>query len=244
MSSNSDSLLRHLAKHGNVFKPTPSGRSKRACVTCHAGKTKCDGNERCATCVKKGIECRYRKQDGGVQASISPIEPIEPVDQVTWQGSASSRSSAEEQEPSLSSSNQAAPSASNTHSQPQSLTSVSQFRAPNVRGLVDWSAVKIRTDSNSQNASRTQAVDLDVSLDAVSEKYLELYYGRFHHRWPIIHRPSLEEETPVSILLSSMAMIGAWLEGTQQAKTRALDSHEQLVSETLSQLVRLCIEVF
>jgi Fungal Zn(2)-Cys(6) binuclear cluster domain/Fungal specific transcription factor domain len=234
---NSDSLLRHLAKHG-VFKPSPSGRSKRACVTCHAGKTKCDGNERCATCVKKGIECRYRSQDDGAQISISPVES---GDQANWQSSTSPKPSAREQEPAPSSSYQAAPLASNSQSQrpPLSLTGSSQFWAPGTSGLVDWSAVKIRTDSNAQNTSRTQAVDPDVSLDAVSTKYLDLYYARFHHRWPIIHRPSLEEETPVSIVLSSMTMIGAWLEGTQQAKTRALNSHEQLVSEALSQLVRI-----
>lgn len=62
-SFSSDSLQRHLARHGDVFKPTPSGRSKRACISCRAGKIKCDGNDRCATCVKRGVECKYRQED-------------------------------------------------------------------------------------------------------------------------------------------------------------------------------------
>lgn len=59
----SDSLQRHLARHGDVFKPTPSGRSKRACLSCRAGKIKCDGNDRCTTCAKRGVECKYREED-------------------------------------------------------------------------------------------------------------------------------------------------------------------------------------
>jgi hypothetical protein len=247
----SDSLLRHLAKHGNVFKPNPSGRSKRACITCHAGKTKCDGNEKCSTCLKKGLECRYRTQDE-IQPSASSVEP---GDQIAWQGSTSPRSPAKEQEPSdasnantesLRNSALLPPGpdeppmgvlADNSTQQPLSLTSSSLFRAPNVNGLVDWSAVKIRNDSNVRNDPQVLDPELEVLLDTKSEKHLELYYVHFHHRWPLIHRPSLEEETPVSIMLSSMIMIGAWLEGSREAKKRALDSHEKLVSGITSQLV-------
>jgi hypothetical protein len=127
--------------------------------------------------------------------------------------------------------------ADNSTQQALSLTSSSLFRAPNVNGLVDWSAVKIRNDSNVRNDPQVLDPELEVPLDTESEKHLELYYVHFHHRWPLIHRPSLEEETPVSIMLSSMIMIGAWLEGSREAKKRALDSHEKLVSGITSQLV-------
>jgi hypothetical protein len=103
-------------------------------------------------------------------------------------------------------------------------------------GLIDWSAVKIRADVSIEDGSRTEA---ETQPDETSKEYLELYYAHFHHRWPIIHRASLEEETSRSILLSSMAMIGAWLEGSKQSKRIALDSHELLVREALSQLVRV-----
>jgi hypothetical protein len=128
---------------------------------------------------------------------------------------------------------------SNGNLQPLSLSSSSLFRAPTVTGLVDWSAVKIRTDSSVQKALPALDLDLESQLDADSEKYLELYYLHFHHRWPLFHRPSLNEEAPGIIVSSSMAMIGAWLEGSLEAKKHALDSHEKLVTNITSQLVRI-----
>ncbi|KAE9364431.1 hypothetical protein N431DRAFT_388527 [Stipitochalara longipes BDJ] len=247
----SDSLLRHLAKHGSVFKPNPSGRSKRACVTCHAGKIKCDGNEKCSTCLKKGIECRYRAQD----ETQPPSSPIERGDEMGWQGSTSSRSSVKEHEPSgrsnttpanLGNSVQLPPRRdesqiggvpiSNGNQHALSITSSALFQAPNINGLVDWSAVKIRIDSTAPDASLALDPDLENQPSSVSETYLELYYTHFHHRWPIIHRPSLEEEASTGIVYSSMTMIGAWLEGSHEAKKRALDSHKMLITDITSQL--------
>ena len=59
--SNSDSLQRHTIKHATATEPNPSGRSKRACLTCRTGKVKCNGNEICSRCIKKGINCQYEK---------------------------------------------------------------------------------------------------------------------------------------------------------------------------------------
>jgi hypothetical protein len=250
----SDSLLRHLAKHGSVFKPNPSGRSKRACITCHAGKIKCDGNEKCSTCIKKGLECKYRAQDE-IQSSASPVDG---KDHVTWQNSTSQRSSGKEQEqPSMSNrdmetfgnptlqvsaSTETSERGSISNDSPRilPLASSSLFRAPNVTGLVDWTAVKVRTDSNAQNSSSASGGELDLRLDRDSERYLELYYLHFHHRWPIFHRPSLAEEATVTIATLSMVMIGAWLEGSPEARKRALHLHEKLVAIIRPQLVCIC----
>ncbi|PMD37524.1 hypothetical protein L207DRAFT_77233 [Hyaloscypha variabilis F] len=249
----SDSLLRHLAKHGSVFKPNPSGRSKRACITCHAGKTKCDGNEKCSTCLKRGIDCRYRTQDEN-QPPSPPVEQDHPMD---WQGSTSSRSSAKEQEPpgrsSANPTNLGNPahlpqtpdepllevSIGNDTQQALSLTSSSLFQVPNIHGLVDWSAVKIRTDSAAADASLVLDPNLENRPDSTSATYLELYYAHFHHRWPIVHRPSLAEEPSIGIVFSSMTMIGAWLDGSVEAKKRALDSHETLITDITSQLSKV-----
>lgn len=250
----SDSLLRHLAKHGNVFKPNPSGRSKRACITCHAGKIKCDGNEKCATCRKKGLECRYRTQD-----EVQSASPVERGDPVLWPDSTPQRPSAKEQEqPSNTRSSLNTESSGNSaqyqsrsdeirreeptsNDPPQnlSLPSPPLFQVPRSTGLLDWSSVKIRADSNLQNSSPPLDPDLETQLDPQSERYLELYYVHFHHRWPIFHRPSLDEEAPVAIVLSSMTMIGAWLEGSLESKKCALNSQEILISEITSQLVRI-----
>jgi Fungal Zn(2)-Cys(6) binuclear cluster domain/Fungal specific transcription factor domain len=233
-----------------VFKPNPSGRSKRACIACHAGKTKCDGNESCSACLKKGLECKYRAQDE-IQVSSSPVKQ---GNQIAWLGSTSSEST-KGQEPAdrsganaeslenstelVSRSDESQKRILNTNNiqKTPSLTGSSLFRAPNANSLVDWLAVTIRNDQNVRNDSSALDPELEFQLDAESEEYLELYYIHFHHRWPLIHRPSLEEETPVAIVLSSMAMIGAWLHGSHQAKKRALDSHKILISEITSQLV-------
>ena len=250
----SDSLLRHLAKHGSVFKPNPSGRSKRACITCHASKIKCDGNEKCSTCIKKGLECKYRAQDE-VQSSASPVDGKDPM---TWQDSTSQRSSGKEQEqpsksnrdmetfgtPTLQASASTETSKrgsfSNGNQRPLPLASSSLFRAPNVPGLVDWAAIRIRTDSNAQNTSPASGGEFDLKLDTDSERYLELYYLHFHHRWPIFHRSSLADEDTVTIVTLSMVMIGAWLEGSLEARKRALHLHEKLVAIIRPQLVCIC----
>jgi hypothetical protein len=249
----SDSLLRHLAKHGSVFKPNPSGRSKRACITCHAGKIKCDGNEKCSTCIKKGLECKYRSQDE-IQSSASPVDG---EDHMTWQDLTSQRSSEKEQEqPSMlnrdmetfgtptlqisaSTGTSKRGSISNGNPRTLPLASFSLFKAPNVTGLVDWAAIRIRTDSDAQNTSPASDGDLELKLDTDSERYLELYYLHFHHRWPIFHRPSLDEEDTGTMLTLSMVMIGAWLEGSLEARKRALHLHEKLVGIIRSQLVRI-----
>ena len=132
----------------------------------------------------------------------------------------------------------------NDTQQALSITTPSLFQVPNMNGLVDWSAVKIRDDSTASNASLVLDPDLANQPDPASETYLELYYAHFHHRWPIIHRPSLEEENSTGIVCSSMTMIGAWLDGSLEAKKRAIDSHERLIADITSQLVRTRLNAF
>ena len=71
-----------------------------------------------------------------------------------------------------------------------------------------------------------------------SEVYLEVYFDQFHHRWPIIHRPSHEEEVSETDLCElSMRMVGAWLLGTSKAVRFALETHAVLVNHIMPQLV-------
>lgn len=71
------------------------------------------------------------------------------------------------------------------------------------------------------------------------EKFLDLYYTHFHHRWPIVHRPSVEDESAKNIILSSMAMIGAWIEGSLEAKLQAIHAHDGFMQHITSHLVRM-----
>lgn len=99
------------------------------------------------------------------------------------------------------------------------------------------STVKLHDDIGVQSTPRAIALHLETRIGTTSERYLGFYYSHFHHRWPIVHRPSLDNAEP--IVLSSMTIIGGWLDGSQQAKSFALESHERLVEDITSQLSRM-----
>lgn len=68
--------------------------------------------------------------------------------------------------------------------------------------------------------------------------YLESYFEQFHCYWPIIHRPSHEEEANETDLCElSMRMVGAWFLGTNEAVRFAVDTHVILLNHVMSQLV-------
>lgn len=119
-------------------------------------------------------------------------------------------------------------------------------------GPVDWSTMRIERDSSNDanrelivQASQTNFVPIPRDLyplpKAASQKYLEAYYAHFHHRWTIVHSPSLEMKSHASLILSSMKMIGAWLSGNQEAKWLAVAMHERLMSHVLPRFVNLLI---
>ncbi|KAF7909500.1 uncharacterized protein EAF01_003218 [Botrytis porri] len=84
--SRSDGLQRHLGRHGQQFKKH-TGRSRRACASCHSSKIKCDGNNPCSRCEKKNISCKYglpkelptiaRRQDEASRGDVSDWEGSE-----------------------------------------------------------------------------------------------------------------------------------------------------------------------
>lgn len=126
--------------------------------------------------------------------------------------------------------------------------SVAALRIDNEAGI-DWFNITIERDPPS-TANGTHSVEsarsgfaptfsdfYPIPKDA-GQKYLNLFYGYFHHRWPLIHIPSLEQSTNLPLLLSCMKMIGAWLSGTQDAKWLALAIHERIASYLISHLVR------
>ncbi|CAL3970269.1 unnamed protein product [Diplocarpon coronariae] len=209
-----DSLQRHLVQiHGDAYKPGPSGRSKRACISCRTLKTKCDGNDHCTTCKKKGIECRYRPENQIVdgqspaeQQTESPSgEPPEPmdVDQSSMSRVSSdcvSRDTA----------------ATQIHEEPPRRSVPDTFNLTKPTGLVDWSAVKIVPDKSSdENVPRP---------DPAFARYVDAYFTHFHHHWTVIHRPTFNEEEN-TLVVSSARMIGAWLLG-----------HDTLVEQLLPRL--------
>lgn len=204
----SDSLQRHLARHGEVFKPAPSGRSKRACLACRAGKIKCDGNEICSTCVKKGIECRYHVEDQSTeeaneQQQHNTSNPRQTESMEMDGGSIMAIDSAEVQPPMTTQ----VPQINEGRKVPEG------FKLHGPTGLVDWSTVKVLPDQESNGTGKP---------DATSAEYLDIYFTYFHHRWPIVHRPSFEAEGENTLVVSSAKMIGAWLLGSFESKAFAI----------------------
>lgn len=206
-----DSLRRHVAKHGTEYKQNPSGRSKRACIVCRVGKTKCDGGEPCAKCAKKGIDCQYG-QDDGSQRDESP----------SWGGTT------EVTAPQTSS---LEVDVSHLRAGPGSAPAVAK-----TPGLVDWTSIQIRPDPQ---PVPIPATEVGIRCEE-SEKYLEVYFDQFHHRWPIPHRPSHEEEVNETDLCElSMTMIGAWLLGNDESVQFAEQAHVVLVDHIMSQLCQV-----
>jgi len=208
---NSDSLQRHMIRHGNL--PTPSGRSKRACVTCHASKIKCDGDQSCSRCLKKGVKCIYDQQDPPLQREALVEKSSEESTVI----------------PST------APLASSNipPTAPVQLSVVPNGENFAAQGL-EW-VLSSRIEKGSTSPWIRDDDPLGLS-DFLMQKYAELYFSHFHHRWPIIHSPTWQADAP-NIMASSVYMIGAWLEGTRGSKEFAISKHGRLMGHISRRLV-------
>ncbi|KUJ17543.1 uncharacterized protein LY89DRAFT_733387 [Mollisia scopiformis] len=212
-----DSLQRHIVKHGAVFKQNPSGRSKRACLACRAGKTKCDGNDNCAKCLKRGIECKYGEEDSRRDESPSRSQRQigSPIPTESISASRTSARDTIDQIPTTT---------------PKPLE-IPPSLANGCSGLVDWASTQIRPDPKV-----TTGIEVGIDRD-LSQKYLDAYFEHFHDRWPVVHRPSVEEEIDDTDLCElSMRMIGGWIVGTTDSIQFALDTHNVLMDHIMSQL--------
>lgn len=206
----SDSLHRHLARHGESFKPS-STRSKSACLACHAAKIKCDGDKQCHNCVKKGVECKYRPND--TTDLVAQLDERAGQLEVSDSGISMNDSSPEAN---------STPSSDSHSSDPPPPA----FPIPRSEAYINWSSIRIQKDDEPIKLYRTPNSDL--------------YFTHIHHRFPIIHRPSYIAETKgrtLQLLKSSMEMVGAFLEGSTQSREFALQLHQKLVAECLLEIV-------
>lgn len=276
----SDGLQRHLASHGEEFKPKTL-RSKRACVACHASKIKCSGAEPCLRCAKKDVECVYSQKD-------------QPLVEVTLQDQASTLQSTIPNPPGVGAPPQDSLSMHDLSSMPNfeqpskqsaSLNLIgdfcpiqnlvldddvninkaqependhmplpSQARSP---GLINWTNLRVEEDnspliitrepgtSDSDGFLRIISIDDIVNLYRVSKdlstKYLRLYFTQFHFRWQFVHQPTYDEyESPYG-MISSLIMIGAWMQGTDTSRQFAKLIHDRLMNELFPLLVR-CLD--
>jgi hypothetical protein len=107
-----------------------------------------------------------------------------------------------------------------------------------MHALIDWAKIQIRPDPR---VTTVPTIGVGIHRDE-SEKYLEVYadvyFEQFHHHWPILHRPSQEEEVAESDLCElSVKVVGAWVLGTSKAVQFALETHTVLVNHIMTRLV-------
>ncbi|KAG4443101.1 hypothetical protein IFR05_001427 [Cadophora sp. M221] len=107
--------------------------------------------------------------------------------------------------------------ATQTHQVPEGSNMPGAFKLSGPTGLVDWSSAKILPDQ--------PLIIPDKPVDPTSAQYLDIYFTYFHHRWPIFHRPSFEDENENTLVVSSAKMIGAW--------------HEALLDQLLPRLCKI-----
>ncbi|TVY43912.1 hypothetical protein LOCC1_G003520 [Lachnellula occidentalis] len=225
---NSDSLQRHVIRHGATFAHIPLGRAKRACFNCRVSKLKCDRNNPCFSCVKKGVQCKFQ-HDGDIQ------RPSRDASSSTAPGTSHPLNHAS------TTAFTARPCASNmvddTTTQQTSLED--PYTRPSTtkpRGLIDWTSVEIRPDPQVP-ASASNEVD---SVKEDAQKYTEIYFKQFHHRWPIEHRVSREYDGKDTDLCDlSIRMIGAWLLGTSESVGFALETHNEVMGHLLTRLCQV-----
>ncbi|TVY29108.1 hypothetical protein LHYA1_G002464 [Lachnellula hyalina] len=116
----------------------------------------------------------------------------------------------------------------------------SRPKVPLGNGIIGLKMLQLRNDSPSRNSkvpfdSQPEFL-LDEGLpmppDDATDSYEKLYFDHFHHRWPIIHRPSYEDQNPshlLSALRLSTLMIGGWFSGTIEGMKYALEVHDYLM---------------
>lgn len=76
-----------------------------------------------------------------------------------------------------------------------------------------------------------------MTSDDATDRYTDLYFTHFHHRWPVVHRPAYNSTNQGLVLRSSLFMIGGWLSGTPEGREYALRMHEYLVMNVMNVLV-------
>ncbi|ESZ94313.1 hypothetical protein SBOR_5309 [Sclerotinia borealis F-4128] len=109
--------------------------------------------------------------------------------------------------------------------------------------MIDWTAMQLRPDPPVTTIAASRITTPGAELPQYLELYTELYFDHFHHRWPILHRASREEQAGEAGLCElSIAMIGAWISGTRKAMKYATEIHAVLIDHITPQLMAVLRE--
>ncbi|GJN84041.1 hypothetical protein PLIIFM63780_007594 [Purpureocillium lilacinum] len=234
--SRSDLLRRHAAIHGSAAA-VPDSRRGRACDTCHANKTRCDGGKQCSLCAKRGVDCTYgRRETASVstQPSRTGSGSRSPVDRVGLT-SASASTSATVSPPSTASDPVAPPSGPFSLAAPEA----AHGNGSHHEGFTTRSALQAILRAAAARCSVTAPTQLPSPL-TVPESWLtactESYLSTFHNRWPIVHGPSFDQATDPVLLVASIVMINSWLHYDRGLKELTMRIHDLLVEQSFKEL--------
>jgi hypothetical protein len=146
-------------------------------------KIKCDGNQTCSRCRKKGIECVYEHQDNVAQSEqhLSGAQEHDLRDS-TFTSNEQSKSFLSQQETPGRIIPRVNVPATIKHLNGESHERIGWVLASRIEqddASVAPPAMQSKSDDNTKLLSQV-----------VTKRYTELYFAKFHHRWPIIHAPT------------------------------------------------------
>ena len=239
----SDVLRRHVAVHESSSSSSAnvaSTRNVRACDACHENKTRCDGGERCSLCAKRGIACTFDRDadgrrdtesgdaDGGHVADVSATTQRMTPD-VGRPGPALQDVSPHQQE----SSGFESPTAEHRRSERE----IQAARA-GLKCVKD--AVSAQIEGRQPPDARPPGHELLIKPWLSSR--VDVFFGRFHERWPIVHAPVFDQRTDSALLVGTVLMIASWQRDHECLREDILSIHERLIMpHLLSVLVRLSV---
>ncbi|PHH82272.1 hypothetical protein CDD82_6521 [Ophiocordyceps australis] len=209
MSPASDLLRRHAAIHGGAAA-VPDSRRGRACDTCHANKTKCDGGPQCSLCAKRGVTCTYGRRDGNAVPRKPSLDrhpkPVSP------------------------------PLVDFTLS-PATVTPVpaSQLATPSFCPKMAIQSVLRAVATRVGHPLATPAPPSAVPKSWLTAS-VESFFTTFHERWPILHAPSLDETTDSVAIVASIIMINSWLHHHRSSSELLMEIHHLLVESSFKKL--------
>ncbi|XP_044716227.1 fungal specific transcription factor domain-containing protein [Hirsutella rhossiliensis] len=253
--SRSDLLRRHAGIHGGAAA-VPDSRRGKACDTCHANKTKCDGGPQCSLCAKRGVACTYGRRDAAAAGATGSSPPTKRVrisptgpDDVSGPGpvSASAPVSPPFTESSGTTPSLAAisifaglpPCASPAASTTSSSAGQQQQQQQHNNNSATWAALQSihravvsRSDAGPNGPPPSPSPVPKLWLSAC----VDSYFSTVHQRWPVLHGPGTDETTDEVAIVASIVMMTSWLHCDRSFKPLLMEIHNVLVEQAFKQL--------
>ncbi|PFH56271.1 hypothetical protein XA68_16792 [Ophiocordyceps unilateralis] len=222
--SRSDLLRRHAGIHGGAAT-MPDSRRGKACDTCHANKTRCDGGLQCSLCSKRGVACTYGRRDAVLAAAFESAPNRAPTapDDLPASG----------------------PDSPPDTSEPETVLPgfpPAFFFVANAAGSrgtsTTWAALRsiLGTVAARSGTASTTSPPPSAIPKAWLAACVESYLATVHQRWPLLHGPSVDEMTDNVALIASMVMMTAWLHCDRSFRQLLMEMHGLLVDQCFKQL--------